>query len=1104
MNKRGVLSSLCIWRPQCARIFAYGYLLAGLAVQALSVATASAQQTTAAITGTVQDASGASVPGATVIVKDLETERTRAVLADNSGNYSVPSLRVSRYEVRVEKDGFKSSVRTGLTLVAAQQAVLNVRLTVGEVRETVIIIAEVPLVDTTTSSTSGLVGEQQVKDLPLNGRSFDQLVALNVGTSNYTANYHSGIQGNAFSVAGRRPEENRFLMNGIDYVGTDDSGQSILPYGASGFLLGVDAVREFNVLEDDYGAQYGKRAGGQVIIEPFSGTNQLRGNVFEFLRNSYLDARNFFDHSIGPPPLKRNQFGGSLGGPIKQGRLFLFGNYEGFRQQQALTTVSVVPDTSARQGFLPTGLGGVEEPVAGLQPRILPFFAYWPVPNGPSLGGGLALDFSNPTQKIREDFGLTKLDYSASANDNLSANFTIDDGENNTPQADPVFLTSTFQRSQLLSFQETHGFSQNLLNIGTLGFSRAYAISATPTTIPIPQSLWLISGTGPGSINIGGGAVSTVAAAITPAAGTRSASDARNFLTGSDDVHLNRGIHLFSSGIWIQRVQQNLSGAHLALSGSVSYPSLAAFLGDRPTSFIATPNPTPLGYRTTEAAWYFEDDIRVRRTLSVRVGLRDEMTTGWNEASNRAANYFFDSNGIILTDPRVGSSIFAHNNALALWQPRIALAWDPAGTGKSSVKVGFGIYNDLQDNLGHRISANPPFNARLSISNTPLLSIIPIPGGAQPSPSCNAQLLAAHIPCSIFSPGGVDPEMHTPTVQTWNLTLEREIMTDLVLRIAYVGSQAYHMPLSIDLNVAQPQICSHPEGCSSGGVGTVLATVPQGTLYMPPGTRPNPFVAGTFSWLYQGTSSYHALDLSLVKRAAAGLGFKANYTFSKAIDLNSALTSSSGQNEPQSILDPYDLALSRGVSAFSLKHQFDASFSYELPFGRDHARGADASGFLGTLIGGWQWNGIIEAQGGFPFTPQVGANISGTGDTYNPDVPNWNPKFKGPLILGSPDRWYDPNAFARPAPGTFGNVSRGSLIGPGLFTLDTSLFKDFRLSEKRTLQFRAEAFNALNRANFAIPSPVVFSGANIAASAGVVTSTATSSRQLQMALKLLF
>jgi hypothetical protein len=1069
-----------------------------------SMTAAWAQEPTAAIAGTVRDASDASVPGATVMVLDVETERARTAVTDHNGNYSVPAIPASRYELRVEKSGFKSFVRTGISLVAAQQAVVNVQLMVGDRQETVTITAEVPLIDNTTASTSGLVGEQQLKDLPLNGRSFDQLVTLNAGTANYTANYHSGTEGNAFSIAGHRPEENRFLINGIDYIGTDDSGQNILPSGASGLLLGTDAVREINVLYDTYGAQYGKRSGGQVIIVPQSGTNQMRGSMFEYLRNNALDARNFFDHSTEPPPLRRNQFGAALGGPIKKGRLFLFGNYEGFRQLQGLSTVSVVPDMSARQGLLPTGPGGAEESVAGLQPKILPFFAYWPEPNGPALGGGLAFNYSSPTQKIREDFGLTRFDYIPSNNDSVAATYTIDDGKNDTPQSDPIFVTSTFQRSQLLSLQETHTFSQNLLNIGTLGFSRSYAVSGTPTTIPIPPSLWLISGTGPGAISIGGGVVSTVAAAVTSPAGTRADSDVRNFLTGSDDVHFNRGIHLFSAGIWIQRVQQNLSGAHLALSGSVSYPSLTAFLQDRPTSFVATPNPTPLGYRTTEAAWYFEDDMRLSRTLSVRLGLRDEMTTGWSEVSDRAANYFFDSNGVILTDPHVGPSILARNNALALWQPRIGLAWDPAGTGKWSVKAGFGIYNDLQDNLGHRISANPPFNARLSIPNTPLLSIIPIPGGTQPSPSCNAQLQSANVPCSIFAPGGVDPEMHTPTVQTWNLTLEREITANLALRIDYRGSQAYHMPLAIDLNVAQPQICSLPEGCASGGVGTVLATVPQGTLYMPPGTRPNPFVAGTFSWLYQGTSSYHALDLSLVKRAARGLGFKVNYTFSKAIDLNSALTSSSGQNEPQSILDPYDLALSRGVSAFSLKHQFNASFTYALPFGRDRSQASNASGFLKALVGGWRWNGILTAQSGFPFTPQVGANVSGTGDTYNPDVPNWNPQFKGPVILGSPDRWYDPNAFARPSPGTFGDVSRGSLTGPSLFTLDTSLLKDFRLSEKRTLQFRAEAFNVLNRANFGVPSPVVFSGNNVAASAGVVTSTSTTSRQLQMALKLLF
>jgi hypothetical protein len=320
-----------------------------------------------------------------------------------------------------------------------------------------------------------------------------------------------------------------------------------------------------------------------------------------------------------------------------------------------------------------------------------------------------------------------------------------------------------------------------------------------------------------------------------------------------------------------------------------------------------------------------------------------------------------------------------------------------------------------------------------------------------------------------------------------------------------MGSEAYHTPLSIDRNAAQPEVCSNPEGCTSGGVGTALATVSQGTVYMPPGPRPNPFVSGTFSWLFQGAASYQALNFSLVKRSLHGLGFKANYTFSKVLDLNSALTSSSGQNEPQTILDPFNLALNRGVGAFSLKHQFNASFTYELPMRRNRVSSAEAhGGLVDALIGGWHFNGILAAQSGFPFTPQVGANISGTGDTYNPDVPNWNPNFKGPVISGSPDRWYDPGAFTEPTPGTFGNVARGSLTGPGLCTVDTSLFKDFRLGPGRTLQFRAEAFNALNRPNFGIPSAVVFSGSNIATSAGVITSTATTSRQLQMALKLVF
>jgi len=1062
------------------------------------------QEPTSSIAGSVLDTSGASIPGAAVTVRDMETEHKRMVMTDDNGNYAVPAIPASRYELRVEKGGFKSFIRTGIHLVAAQQAVANVRLMVGDRQEIITITAEVPLIDATTASTSGLVGEQQLKDLPLNGRSFDQLVTLNAGTANYTANYHSGTQGNAFSIAGHRPEENRFLINGIDYIGTDDSGQSILPNGASGSLLGTDAVREINVLHDAYGAQYGKRSGGQILIVPQSGSNQTHGNLFEYLRNNALDARNFFDHATEPPLLRRNQFGGSLGGPMQKGKLFMFGNYEGFRQVQGLSTVTVVPDKYARQGLLPTGPGGAVEQVAGLQPDILPFFAYWPEPGGPSLGGGLALNYSSPRQKIREDFGLARFDYAPSGNDTLAATYAIDDGRNNTPQEDPIFITSTVQRSQLLSLQETHVFSQSLLNTTTIGFSRSYALSGTSTTVPIPSSLWLISGSGPGVISISGGISSTAAAAVTPPDGRRDSYNARNLYSGADDIHLIRGVHLFSAGVWIQRVHQNLSGAHQALSGSVSYPSLKAFLQDKPNSFIATPNPTPLGYRTTEAAWYFEDDIRLRRNLTMRLGLRDEMTSGWNEVAHRAANYFFDSDGIIQTAPHVGASAFTRNNARALWQPRVGLAWDPTGTGEWSIRAGFGIYNNLQDNLGHRLSANPPFNARLSISNTPLLSIIPISGSTQPPPGCNAELQAAKIRCSTFAPGGVDPDLHTPTVQVWDLMVEREITGNLAIRVGYMGSQSYHTPLSINRNVSEPQICSNDGGCISGGVGSTVATVPIGTLYMPAGPRPNPYVAGTFSWLYQGTSSYHALHFSLVKRAARGLGVKVNYTYSKAIDLNSAPTSSSGQNQPQSILNPYDFKLSRGISAFSLRHQFNANFTYPMPFGRDGVNKAHSSGLLEALIGEWQWNGIIAIQSGFPFTPLVGSNISGTGDNYNPDVPNWNPDYRDQVILGTPDRWYDPRAFKRPTPGTFGNVARGSLTGPGLFALDTSLFKSFKVGEKRTLQFRAEAFNVFNHANFGIPSPVVFSGTDVATSAGVITTTTTSSRQLQMALKLVF
>src|SRR6266581_356647 len=307
------------------------------------------------ISGVVQDSSGALIAGATITIRHVDTGTARTVTSDEGGRYIAPVLPLGNYELQAQQSGFQTEIRKGITLTVGREEVINLTLRVGAVQDEVTVTGEAPLVNTTTASVSGLVGEREVKDLPLNGRSFDNLITLNPGAVNYSAlksgpSVGSG-EGAYFTVAGRRPLDNLFLLNGIEYTGSSNIG--ITPGGVSGQLLGIDAVREFNVMSDTYSAEYGKRAGAQVSVVTQSGSNQLHGSVFEFLRNNKLDARNFFDQTPAAPPFKRNQFGGSLGGPLKKDRAFLFGNYEGFRQRLALSNVAFVPDANARKGLLP-------------------------------------------------------------------------------------------------------------------------------------------------------------------------------------------------------------------------------------------------------------------------------------------------------------------------------------------------------------------------------------------------------------------------------------------------------------------------------------------------------------------------------------------------------------------------------------------------------------------------------------------------------------------------------------------------------------------------------------------------------------------------------
>jgi carboxypeptidase family protein/TonB-dependent receptor-like protein len=1089
-----------------SRVYTLILALVGFAV----LPTASRAQVTASITGNVEDATGAVVREATITVTSQETGATRTVLTDDSGNYRVLSLPLGPQELKAEKQGFKSVVRTGVSLEVGQQAVVNFRLELGELVQQMAVSEEAPVVNVTTASVSGMVDERQIKELPLNGRSFDDLIALNPGAINYSALKSpntSTSNGNTFSVSGRRTSENLFLLNGVEYMGS--SQLAVTPGGTSGYLLGIDAVREFNVLTDTYSAEYGKRAGAQVSVVTQSGTNQFHGTIFEFLRNSALDSPGPFDNGT-VPSFRRNQFGGAAGGPLKKDRLFLFGNYEGFRQSLDLSSVSVVPDSNARLGILPNACTGVPTPLATANATMEQYASlFWPQPNGPELtvpasgtgctntaqvSSGTAKAFYNPNEHIREDFGTLRADYNLAKNDTLSSAFTIDDGTSLIPLADPLFASFTPLRMQVLSLSETHVFSPAVLNTATVGFSRASFALGSVLLTSIPANLSFVAGAGPGGIVVGGGATTAANGSITSAGPNNAAgvTNHRNLFTYQDDVRISHGIHQISAGVWFQRLQDNEDSASRQL-GQATFASLTTLLQGTVTSFQVVPQHTELGWRSLFGAWYVDDSIRLRHNLTLEAGLRQEFTTGWNEADGRASNFVINSQNVLVTAPIVGNSVYTQNNAIRLFSPRVGLAWDVFGTGKTAVRAGYGIYYTLIDDLAFLQNSLPPYNGAATFTGS-LFSFTPITPGPPPA-------------TTIYAPQGIQANAKTPTVQEWNLTVEQQLSRNTSLRVAYVGSFAVHELLSIDPNTVPSQICSNTSGCASGGIATTSfgkGTVPQGAQYIPLGTRPNPSLSAGFFWLTEGNGSYNALEVDVTHRISKGLEFRGNYTWSKNLDINSGLTGAQANNQAQMVLDRNDLRRDWGPSALNAASQASVSANYELPFGHSHRWLNDVSRVESKFVSGWQLNGIGTFLSGFPFTPLIGSNRSGDGDIRNPDRPSISPSFTGTVVTGNPNQWFNPAAFILPTPGTYGNFGRGALTGPGLADVDMSLFKNTGITEKTNLQFRAEVFNILNRSNFGPPNTTVFSSGAVSPSAGLITTTATFPRQIQLGLKLIF
>jgi hypothetical protein len=1078
-------------------------------------------QATSSISGRVEDASGAAVPSAALTVTSMETSSTRTAMTDGSGEYRVLSLPVGRYEVKAEKTGFQVGVRQGLNLVVGEEAVVNMTLGVGEVSQQVTVTGDAQLVNTTTSTTSGLVSEKQVKDLPLNGRSYDNLIALNAGAVNYTSNTSTVASnagaGNYFSVDGRAPYQNLFLLNGVEFTGVSQLG--ITPGGASGQMLGIDAVREFNVVSDTYGAEYGKHAGSQISIVTQSGSNRFHGGLFEFARNSALDARNYFDRS-GIPPFQRNQFGGSAGGPVQKDRTFIFGNYEGFRSTLGVSDVAFVPNANARQGMLPCGIitplpsgcpstaSTTPMAVPNYNPGMQALLAYWPVANGPDLGGGVAEDFANPVQTIREDFGTLRVDHIFSGRDTLSGVYTIDDGINQTPLQNPVFINPFTLREQVLSLQETRVFSPQVVNAFTAGFSRAANFFEGTTIAPFPSNALFVQGEQPGLLTIGG---NNFQSAITSGGSNGVYDVKRNDFTYEDGLQITKGKHQISVGAWFERIQANNDRSATRGNGSATFTTLETFLQGTAATFFYTPPPgSRLYWRSLEGAWYAQDTIQLRKNLSVRVGVRHEFTNIWNEAHGNAATYVFGPNGVLQTNTQIGNPIFSQNNARWLFGPRLGFAWDVFGNGKTSVRAAAGTHYDLLDNLGFLYDQTPPFNGASSFSNVPILSLIPEGPGAVP-PTCGP---GVPTPCTTYSPQGPQSNPKTPTVEAWNLEVEQQLTPNMSLSVAYVGSHGFHGILNVDDNTIAPQICISGSGCVSGGNLSNTAAnrgfVPVGAEYIPtgpsgaPNTRPNPYLSSGSSWFMNNNSSYNALQVGLTRRLSGDLQFRINYTYSKNEDFGSGLIGSGNLNEPAIAMDAYRVQRDWGPSGQDVKHEGLGNFSYNLPIGQGKHWLGGATGIEDKLVGGWQLNGIVTLLAGFPFTPLDGSNRSGDGDSHTPDRPNWNPAFTGKVKVGSPTEWYNPNAFVLPTAGTYGNVGRNVLTGPGFTDVDFSVFKNIRIFERVETQLRAEFFNILNHPNFSYPISTVFSGTSYNPSAGIISATANTAREIQFGAKLSF
>ena len=1032
------------------------------------------------------------MPGVRVSLIDVAKTISREVNTDSDGVYNLPDLPPAVYEITVSAPGFITQMWTAIAVGIGTERVINIVMRPGDPNKTVRTAA--PPASISQSSAGDNVNASTVRETPLNGRDWAQLVTLQAGVTGVQTGSATGGGnvdrgfGAPVSISGARPDQNSYRLDGVsinDYANG-------APGSVLGDNLGIDAVDQISVLGSNYPAAYGRTSGGIINAVTRSGTNSFHGDAYEFLRNSALDARNFFDGPI--PPFKRNQFGGSAGGPIQKDRTFIFGDYEGLRQSLGVTTVDTVPSPAARGGQLSTGAVSVDPKVA----RFLS--AFYPLPNGPLLGAGDTGIFTFAGQEItNENYFTVRLDHKFSASDSAQATYMRDSSKTVLPDGFNELLSDIVSARQVVSLHEAHVFSPDTLNTARFGFSRAVGIQGQVTKVMKPQMLDPSYGFVPGEF---AGEIRAVPG-VTNFSG---APTAQNFLSssrrlawnsfqGGDDVFLTRGIHAISLGAVVERMQDNeLSFANV--NGNFRFDTLADFLTNKPTVFqgIQTGGVPDVGLRQTLVGAYFQDDIRLRSNFIFNAGLRYEMVTVPTEAHNRISNL----QNLTDAKPRVGAPFF-HNPTLRNFEPRIGFAWNPRG-GKTLVRGGFGVFDVLplpyEFNLSFQRAA--PFVNSI-FANT-------LKPGDFPT---NAYAVGLASPSAL----GTYVEQHPKRnyVMQWNLSVARELSSTLAVTVGYVGSRGVHLPYRVDnIDMVLPTLM--PTGylwpCGPDGSNPCAAG------FLPTGTQSNPVASAVLnpnfgridSTLWQANSFYDALQADFAKRVSRGIQFHAAYTWGKSIDTLSATEADDAF--PNGLFNQlfFDQRTTRGLSDFDVAQTLVLNFTWELP------SPGSSSGLPKWALSGWQFGGVYKASTGQPFTPILGGDPTGMklDETSEPPSLLGGSGCTTLTNPGNPNTYIKAQCLAFPGLSHWGNLGRNSLIGPGVSNLDFSVFKNNpvkRISESFNAQFRAEFFNILNRANFASPTQnlAVFDQTGLTVpSAGLITSTQTTSRQIQLALKLIW